>query len=283
MSGSCAVPELHKRILGLTRDHPNTVLGLILFLGLAVPFNLRQTSEWENVYLQAASNLLAGKDIYAVGSGYLYPPFGAWLAIPFTFLPQPVSRMVWFLINMTCLCERQKRTFHFFLRVGLWDSLRLQCPLAPTNRRCDRRTAHGWLSGTSAKGLFARRYLLRSCRSLQGYPVALVPVFALAWLVGRGPRAGVRGLGREPASQLGERARAWRALVDRMGFALLAADERVKPLPWHMGERGHLQPVVGRRWLPLVCHRLEMDRDWLGGHRKIQRLEPDNAQMVGLR
>jgi len=102
-------PQEHRQVQQQTsaywwaRAHPYTILGVIVLIGLAFPFLLRQHSEWENVYLQAASNLLAGKDIYAVGSGYLYPPFGAWLAIPFTFLPQPVSRMVWFLINMTCL------------------------------------------------------------------------------------------------------------------------------------------------------------------------------------
>jgi hypothetical protein len=83
--------------------HPYTILSIIVLIGLAFPFCLRQHSEWEEVYLRAASNLLVGKDIYALRDGYLYPPFMAWLALPFIFLPPAVGRMVWYLTNAACL------------------------------------------------------------------------------------------------------------------------------------------------------------------------------------
>ena len=82
--------------------HPYTILGSIVLIGWAFPFLLREHSEWEDVYLRAASNLLAGKDIYTLQDGYLYPPFMAWLALPFTFLPHAVARVVWYVMNAAC-------------------------------------------------------------------------------------------------------------------------------------------------------------------------------------
>jgi hypothetical protein len=77
------------------------VLGVIaLFMVLAVPFVVREYSEWESVYVQAARDLLAGADIYARGRSYLYPPFMAMLAVPFAPLPHFAIRAIWYLVNV---------------------------------------------------------------------------------------------------------------------------------------------------------------------------------------
>jgi hypothetical protein len=69
----------------------------------AAPFILKQHSEWDEVYLRAATRLLDGGDIYRFEDGYSYLPFMAWAAIPFTFLSPMVSRVAWLAINVGCL------------------------------------------------------------------------------------------------------------------------------------------------------------------------------------
>jgi alpha-1,2-mannosyltransferase len=77
------------------------LLGIIaLLIAPAVPFLLREKSEWELVYIQAARDLLAGADIYAQGRAYLYPPFMTLLAAPFAFLPHFAARGVWYVVNI---------------------------------------------------------------------------------------------------------------------------------------------------------------------------------------
>ncbi len=82
---------------------PWTLLAIVILLIHAVPFLLKHHSEWDEVYLRAADRLLNGGDIYRFEDGYSYPPFMAWLAIPFTVLPTIVSRIIWFAINVGCL------------------------------------------------------------------------------------------------------------------------------------------------------------------------------------
>ncbi len=60
-------------------------------------------SEWDEVYVDAAAKLISGGDIYGPGSGFLYPPLPAFLAIPFTFVSQFWQRLLWFAINAACL------------------------------------------------------------------------------------------------------------------------------------------------------------------------------------
>jgi hypothetical protein len=70
---------------------------------LAVVFLRRHGSEWESVYLPAAAHLWKGEDIYRPQEGYLYPPFMAMTALPFLSLPASLGRLVWFVVNLTCL------------------------------------------------------------------------------------------------------------------------------------------------------------------------------------
>src|SRR5262245_37898081 len=92
-----------RRLLFWIRTHPWTLLATIILLIHAVPFILKQHSEWDEVYLRAATRLLNGGDVYRLEDGYAYPPFMAWAAIPFTFLSPLVSRFLWFVVNVGCL------------------------------------------------------------------------------------------------------------------------------------------------------------------------------------
>jgi hypothetical protein len=91
------------------RSHPYTVLTVILLLGLAIPFFHRphEDSEWEMVYVAGANRLVAGEDLYNGTEGYFYPPFAAFCAIPFTYLPGVWCRLAWYAVNalaLVCLC-----------------------------------------------------------------------------------------------------------------------------------------------------------------------------------
>ena len=91
------------RFLSWVRLHPWTFLATIVLLVHALPFILKQHSEWDEVYLRAATRLADGDDVYRLQDGYAYPPFMAWAAIPFTFLSSLVSRVAWLGINVGCL------------------------------------------------------------------------------------------------------------------------------------------------------------------------------------
>lgn len=52
--------------------------------------------------MAASRNLLAGRDL-AQDSAYLYPPFMALAAIPFTLLPQALSQFIFYAINVACM------------------------------------------------------------------------------------------------------------------------------------------------------------------------------------
>lgn len=86
------------------RQRAASVLILVLIAaGLAVPFLTRGNSEWDSVYLPAARHLLAGDDLFRREEGYLYPPFMAFWAIPFTALPPAGARLAFYLLNIMCL------------------------------------------------------------------------------------------------------------------------------------------------------------------------------------
>src|SRR5262245_36412019 len=74
-----------------------------VFALLAVPVFARPTGDWEQVYLAAAKNLRAGGDVLAGGTAYVYPPFGALCAVPFTHLPRGAGLAAWAAVNALAL------------------------------------------------------------------------------------------------------------------------------------------------------------------------------------
>lgn len=100
---SLSTPAWLWRFSSWARTHPWTILAIVILIVHAVPILLKQHSEWQEVYVRAGWGLLNGGDVYRLEDGYSYPPFMAWLAIPFTALPTTLSPLLWFSINVGCL------------------------------------------------------------------------------------------------------------------------------------------------------------------------------------
>src|SRR5262245_4277643 len=85
--------------------HWLTLLAASFIVIQGVPFFLKpaQDSEWEEVYVAAGQRLAAGDDLYPQGTSYLYPPFGAFCAMPFTWLAPAPARLAWYAVNMLAL------------------------------------------------------------------------------------------------------------------------------------------------------------------------------------
>ena len=54
---------------------------------------LQKPKDWEHVYLPAGIHLRAGENIFR--EGYVYPPFQALVAVPFSWLSPQVGRALW--------------------------------------------------------------------------------------------------------------------------------------------------------------------------------------------
>jgi hypothetical protein len=80
--------------------HPYSLLALLVLPVLGVYLGKRSDSEWESVYLLAAQHLRQGEYIYHAQDGYLYPPFTAWAAQPFTAMSPLGQRVTWVVINL---------------------------------------------------------------------------------------------------------------------------------------------------------------------------------------
>jgi hypothetical protein len=79
---------------------------VLFFAASAIPFQVRHDSEWDEVYVHAARRLLTSQHLYnppAESAGYVYPPFSALLAIPFTLFPHGTARVIWYALNVLCI------------------------------------------------------------------------------------------------------------------------------------------------------------------------------------
>jgi hypothetical protein len=93
--------------LNWLRRHPGAILFTVFAVLQGIPFLLRHDSEWEEVYVASARRLVAGENIYDGRDSYLYPPFAAWCALPFTWLGALPARLAWYGVNLAalaCLC-----------------------------------------------------------------------------------------------------------------------------------------------------------------------------------
>jgi len=79
------------------------IVGLGLFVGLGIQAVVKTEAEWATVFVPAARDLISGGDFYRAGTLYLYPPFGAVLALPFVALPDWAIRLVWYLIDVVAV------------------------------------------------------------------------------------------------------------------------------------------------------------------------------------
>ncbi len=83
-------------------SRPYTLIAVVFFAVMLVPL-LRKKQDWQTVYLPAAERLASGEDIYVPGSGFVYPPVNAWLALPFQSMPRLFERFLWCALNATAL------------------------------------------------------------------------------------------------------------------------------------------------------------------------------------
>jgi hypothetical protein len=154
-----------------------------IFSGLAFPFLLRVNSEWEDVYLRAANHLRAGESIYSTQEGYVYPPFMAAVALPFTYVSPFLARLAWYLINVGCvalLCRWAwrlsggahlegrgavtSRSEHWICWLGLACGIRYAID-GITHQQCDLVIATFVFGGCCAL-LHSRSFLAASCIGL---------------------------------------------------------------------------------------------------------------------
>jgi hypothetical protein len=77
-------------------------ISTIAFLALGAQALVKVPSEWLDVYVLAARDLAGGRDIYAPGRLYLYPPFMAFATLPFAWLPPLLSRLAWYFVSVGC-------------------------------------------------------------------------------------------------------------------------------------------------------------------------------------
>jgi hypothetical protein len=93
-------------------DNPFLVAGVVYVLGnfIQLLFAKPANSEWQQVFVYSAKLLLEGGDIYGPGINqfqlnhpYTYPPFHALIGIPFVYLPQLISRIAWFAVQVAAL------------------------------------------------------------------------------------------------------------------------------------------------------------------------------------
>src|SRR5205823_8919642 len=92
------------RLFGWIKGHPYMIVGAIALVVLAVPCYLRSESEWEEDCVRGAERLARGETLYRpAGEVYLYPPFMATAALPFTYLSPNLGRAVWVLLNLVCV------------------------------------------------------------------------------------------------------------------------------------------------------------------------------------
>src|SRR5690349_21600960 len=76
--------------------HALIAVMVITLIVIGAQTLLRRDSEWQQVYVAAGKQWLAGYDIYKAGVGYAYPPFMAIVAAPFAAVPEWLSRLTWF-------------------------------------------------------------------------------------------------------------------------------------------------------------------------------------------
>ena len=79
------------------------LIAIAIFVGLGVKFmSFRHKSDWNDVYLHAATLMSEGRPLYSEFTLFTYPPFMAWLAIPLAKLPPVPSRAAWLAVHLFC-------------------------------------------------------------------------------------------------------------------------------------------------------------------------------------
>jgi hypothetical protein len=94
----------------LGRRYPYFAVALPVVAAVSIAFLWRDDSEWEAVYVVAANHLRQGVDIYTDGNAY--PPFGAFTALPASFLPRPLVRATWLGMSLLACVAMVRGAWH---------------------------------------------------------------------------------------------------------------------------------------------------------------------------
>ncbi len=122
--------------------HPYWMLAAAIFLTVGIPLVFRH-DDWTYTYLNSAQNLRHGQSIYQNGDGFVYPPFAAVVALPFSFFPDRVASLLWFAVSFASLLltihgcwqlsggellnRRAPLLEHFIFLVGVLPGLSYAC------------------------------------------------------------------------------------------------------------------------------------------------------------
>ncbi len=103
LGGSISASRHTARVLDLL-DRLGPFVAILIMAGLALRFHqFNRPCEWDDVYVRAAQVLASGGQVYDEVPTYTYPPFMAWLALPFAALGVVAGRILWFAVNVACL------------------------------------------------------------------------------------------------------------------------------------------------------------------------------------
>ena len=128
-------------------------VNISLLLAAASPIFLRTNSEFDLVFKFYAKLLLQGDDIYHEGSVFMYPPWMAFICIPFNSLPQWLSRLSWGTINM------------FFLYLAIDSAWKISYSVFPSTKK------FGWVA--FILGLICATTYFLNCLSHQQFDVII--------------------------------------------------------------------------------------------------------------
>lgn len=88
--------------IGAVVSRPYTIAALLMYAGLFIPF-MTLKRDWETCLLVEAVRLCEGDTIYGHPDLYPYPPWAAFAAVPFAYLPFDCGQVLFYTLNMACL------------------------------------------------------------------------------------------------------------------------------------------------------------------------------------
>jgi hypothetical protein len=88
---------------------PYGLAFVVLLVALAGPFCGRPTGDWDQVFVPAADRLRTGGELFE--GAFVYPPFAAWVVVPFTHLPHRASVLAWYAVSAVALAVLIRRSW----------------------------------------------------------------------------------------------------------------------------------------------------------------------------
>ena len=82
---------------------PYVLVMIPIAIGMGCSAWQRSAVDWTTVFVEAARRLLKADNVFSA-DGYVYPPFSALAAVPFTWLSDKASQLAFYLISLACLC-----------------------------------------------------------------------------------------------------------------------------------------------------------------------------------